>query len=127
MPYIITDDGFAVIANRIKGVGTQPLYIGWGTDSTAPAKTDAALAAEAAGYTRATGVSSIATVTETGDAYVVTGTLTAAAAITVKEWGLFDAVSGGNLLVRETYPAGYVLGIGGFLNFTLAVVIRRTA
>jgi hypothetical protein len=127
VPYIVTDDGFSIVANRVKGLGTQPLYIGWGTNSTAPVKTDAALVAEAAGYTRATGVSSIATVTETGDAYVVTGTLTAAVAITIKEWGLFDAVSGGNLLVRETYPAGYVLGIGGFLNFTITVVIRRTA
>lgn len=127
MPYIVTDDGLAIIANRIKGLGTQPLYIGWGTNSTAPVKTDAALGTEATGYTRATGASAIGTVTETGDAFVVTGSLTAGAAITVKEWGLFDAVVAGNLLVRETYPAGYVLGVGGVLNFTLTVVTRRTA
>ena len=118
MPYMITDDGFAIIANRIKGVGTQPLYIGWGTDSTAPAKTDATLAAEAAGYTRATGVSSIATVTETGDVvHKTTFTFTDAPVTLTDDPGVGQWAA----LKLYDFPAGNIITIGAVINASLAL------
>jgi hypothetical protein len=127
MAKIITNKGLSILASRIKGVGTEPLYIGWGTGIAAPVATNTQLATEdtTGGYARSPGVSTIVTITQAGDTYQVSGSITALAVLTITEWGLFDAVSGGNMLLREVITPGSVLAIGGILNFTFKIQMAR--
>jgi hypothetical protein len=127
MAKVITNKGLNILANRIKGVGDEPLYIGWGIGTTGPTNADIHLATEdtTGGYTRATAVSSIITITQVGDTYQVSGSLTANAVLTITEWGLFDAGSGGNMLLREVKAPGTTLAIGGIINFTFKIQMAR--
>ncbi len=43
MANVLTNEGRAVITNRIKGGGTEPLYVGWGTSAGTSAAADTAL------------------------------------------------------------------------------------
>lgn len=119
MSKIVTDIGLAIIANRIKGLGTQPLYIAWGIGITTPVAGDTTLKTEdtTGGYIRATGVSSITTISVAGDTYQVSGSLNALAPLQITEWALFDNIAGGNMLCREVQLPGFMLGIGDILNF----------
>jgi hypothetical protein len=119
MSRILTNVGLSIITARMKGSGDEPLHIGWGTGTGIILSINAALSAEdvSGGYARVEGTSSFETIDETNDTYVVTGTLTALAALTITEWGLFDAAVNGNLLCRELVPSGNVLAIGGSLTF----------
>ncbi len=125
MAVVLTNKGFEILSSRIKGLLTEPLKIGWGTGTTAPAVTDTTLQTEdvTGGYARATGVSSIVTVVVTNDTYQVSGSLTALAALTITEWGVFDTA--GNLLLREVQNPGQALAIGGIINFVFKIQISR--
>ena len=127
MPKLITNKGLSILANRIKSLGTEPIYIGWGIGTAVPAVTDTQLGTEdvTGGYARALGVSAIITTTQTSDTYQVSGSLTANAVLTITEWGLFDAVSGGNMLLRETKVPGTLLAIGGIITFTFKIQMAR--
>lgn len=123
MAALITAVGFNIIAERIKGNGTEPVYLAWGTGVTEPTITDTDLEAEdsSPAYARVAGVSSIVDGLYAGDTYQVSGSITATAALMITEWALFDAVSGGNMLMREVYAPGHTLAIGGILNFIIKV------
>jgi len=125
MTAVLTNLGLQIIANRIKGNLTEPLNIAWGTGTTAPAVTDTDLETEdtTPGYARVAGVTSIVTVGVTSDTYQVTGAITAQAALTITEWGLFDTA--GNLLCHEVDAAGHVLPLGGILSFIFKVQMSR--
>src|SRR5437667_11497541 len=103
MATFVVNAGLDIVSNRIKGAGTEPLNIGWGTGAGTTARTSTALFTEAvvsmtAGGTDHTlGTSTRQTTTVANDTYQVTGTRTATAAGTVTNAGLFDAASGGNL------------------------------
>lgn len=127
MGAVITTAGLAIVAGRIKGTGTEPLYIAWGTGTTEPTAADTTLETEdtTGGYARVAGVSSIVTVSETDDTYQVSGSITAAAALSITEWGLFDASSSGNMLYREVSNPGFDLEIGGILNFVIKFQIAE--
>lgn len=119
MAFVITNAGLAILSKRIKGLGTEPLYIGWGTGAGVAAVGDTALFTEdtTVGYSRAAGISSIVTTAIADDTYQVSGSLTAGAALVITNWGLFDAASGGNLLVHEDVAVPYSLAAGELLNF----------
>jgi hypothetical protein len=119
MAFVITDKGLEILAKRIKGLGTEPVYIGWGTGVGTAAITDTILFTEdtTGGYTRAIGVSAIVTVGVANDTWQVSGALTALAALSITNWGLFDAAVGGNLLVHEDSAIPYTLAAGAMLNF----------
>jgi hypothetical protein len=74
---VITKLGFSIIANRIQTTPTinAPKFVAIGTGATGAARTavntDTALSTEI--ETRATGIESQATTTETGDTYQVVG------------------------------------------------------
>lgn len=125
MLYVVTNKGLKILSSRVKGLLTEPLNIGWGTGSTAPAIGDTALVAEdiTGGYARVAGVSSIVTLGTVDDTYQVSGTLTAIAVLNITEWGLFDTA--GNLLCRAVEATGYPLSIGGSLNFVFKVQMSR--
>jgi hypothetical protein len=119
MSKIVTDIGLAIVTSRIKGLGTEPLYIGWGIGTTVPVAGDTDLETEdtTGGYVRATGVSAIITISVAGDTYQISGSLTALAPLQITEWALFDNVAGGNMLCREVQLPGVTLGLGDILNF----------
>jgi len=127
MARIVTDVGASIIAQRIKGLETEPLYIAWGTGTTVPVAGDIALKTEDAsyGYSRVAGVSVIVTLGANLDTYQVSGSITATANLTISEWGLFDALTVGNMLLREVTATPFILSIGQTINFVFKVQIAR--
>lgn len=119
MATVVTNAGLAVLSNRIKGSGTEPNYIGWGTGAGTAAKTDTALFTEAA-EARVAGTSSQTTTTVTNDTYTVTGTITSASAQTITNAGLLDAATAGNLFVHGDFT-GIALNSGDSIAFTVNV------
>lgn len=107
----VTNKGLAILANRIKGLGTEPVYLAWGTGAGTAAATDESLFTEAA-EARTQMVSSIVTVGPTGDSYQLSGSIVAAAAKTITNWGVFDALTGGNLLMHESLDPGVPYEVG---------------
>lgn len=126
MATVVTNAGRDIITNRIKGSGTEPLNIGWGTGAGTAAVTDTTLFTEklvdlstSAGTDHTAGTSSRVTTSVTNDTYQVTGTRTATGAGTVTNAGLFDAASGGNLFLKGDFT-----GIGLNANDSIAFTIK---
>jgi hypothetical protein len=120
---VFTNAGTSIVTNRIIQAGTAPKNIGWGTGTTAAAVTDTALVTEAAPTTgggRTVGTESRTTITVTNDNYQVVGTVTAVSSLAITEAGLFDAVSGGNLLIRSQFAAINV-SAGDSIAFTVGL------
>ena len=117
----VVNTGRAIITNRLKGSGTEPVNIAAGTGSTAVLTTDSALGAEVG--SRVTGTSSQQTTTTAGDTYRVTGTWVAASSYTIAEAGLFDAASSGNLFVRGVLASTISLASGDSIAFTFNVQV----
>ena len=119
---VLTNAGRAITTNRIKGLGTEPSYVGVGTGATAAARTavvaDTTLS-NAAGA-RVSGTSTQQTTTVANDTYQVVGTVTAVGAIAVDEAGLFDAATAGNMFLSTTFPV-VNLAIGDSIQTTLKV------
>ena len=124
----VVDGGLDITTNRIKGSGTEPLNIGWGTGAGTAAVADTTLFTEklvdlttSAGTDHTAGTSSRITTTTTNDTYKVTGTRTATGAGTVTNAGLFDAASGGNLFLKGDFT-GIGLASGDSIAFTITAV-----
>lgn len=127
---VLTTLGRAVITNRIKGSGTEPVYVAIGTGATGAARTavvgDSALSTEkttnAGGRpVRTTGTSTQKTTSTTNDTYQVVGTVTCAVeAWAVDEAALFDAATSGNMFSSATFPV-VNLSIGDSIQCTLKV------
>lgn len=127
MATFVVDGGLDITTGRLRGVGTEPLNIGWGTGAGTTTRPDTTLFTEAlvslAGGTtdHTVGVSSQVTTTTTDDTYQVTGTRTATGAGTVTNAGLWDAASGGNLFLKGDFT-GIGLGIGDSITFTIKAI-----
>ena len=124
----VVNQGLDVTTNRIKGAGTEPLYIGWGVGAGTTTKGDTALFAErlvdlttAGGTDHTAGTSSRVLTTVANDTYQVVGTRTATGAGTVTNAGLFDAASGGNLFLKGDFT-GIGLANGDSIAFTIKAV-----
>lgn len=120
----ITNAGLGIITNRIKGSGTSPDYVHWGTGTTAAAVGDTALQTARA-EARTQGTMTQQTTNTSNDTYQLVGTITAAgttAAIT--EAGLFDASTNGNMLLRGTFDA-INLQVGDGIQFTIKTVFDQ--
>ena len=119
---VLTSAGKAITTNRIKGAGTEPLYVGVGVGATGAARTavvgDTALST--AVESRVAGTSTQQTTTVTNDTYQVVGTVTATASRAVDEAGLFDASSAGNMYLSATFPV-VNLSSGDSIQATLKV------
>jgi hypothetical protein len=114
-----TKAGLTITANRIKGSGTEPKYLGWGTGTTAATINDTGLETAAA-ESRTEGTSSIVTTDNTDDTYRVSATLTCAGAgKTISEVALFDASTAGNCFARVTFD-GIALEVGESIAFTIS-------
>jgi hypothetical protein len=118
---VYTNAGKAITTARIKGTGTEPSYIGWGTGAGTAGITDTTLFTEAS-EARVAGTSSQVTTTTTNDTYQVTGTMTVAGSgKTITNAGLFDASTSGNLFMKGDFT-GIALNVGESISFTLKVV-----
>ena len=127
MATFVLDGGLDITTNRVKGLGTEPVNVGWGTGAGTTLRTDTTLFTEAlvtllAGTTDHTaGTSSRITTTTTNDTYQVTATRTATGAGTVTNAGLWDAASGGNLFLKGDFT-GIGLVSGDSIAFTIKCV-----
>lgn len=118
MATVFSNTGKAITTNRLRGSGTEPLNIAWGTGAGTAAITDTTLFTEAS-EARTAGTSSQATVTTTSDTYQVAGTMTVAGSgKTITNAGLFDASTSGNLFMKGDFT-GIVLNVGESIAFTM--------
>lgn len=116
MPTVIVNRGKEIYNDRLRGVGTEPNFIAWGTGAGTAAITDTTLFTESA-EARVSGTSSKQTTSTTNDTYRVTGTMTASAGRTITNAGLFDASTAGNLFLKGDFT-GVVLASGESIAFT---------
>jgi hypothetical protein len=127
MATLVVNGGKGIITNRLKGAGTEPLNVGWGTGAGTTAAADTTLFTEAlvtlaAGTTDHTaGTSTQQTTTTTNDTYQVVATRTATGTGTVTNAGLWDAASGGNLFLKGDFT-GIGLVSGDSILFTFKAV-----
>jgi hypothetical protein len=128
MATFVQDSGLDIVTNRVKGSGTEPLNIGWGTGAGTTVRTETTLFTEklvdlttSAGTDHTLGTSSRQTTTTTNDTYQVVGTRTATGAGTVTNAGLFDAASGGNLFLKGDFT-GIGLASGDAIQFTVKAI-----
>jgi hypothetical protein len=107
MATVLANAGKAIITNRIKGAGTEPNYVAWGTGAGTAAATDTTLFTESAEA-------------RVADTYQVIGTMTASAGRTITNAGLLDASTSGNLFVKGDFT-GIVLNSAESIQFTFKV------
>lgn len=117
MATVITNAGRDIITNRIKGSGTEPVYVGWGTGAGTAAVADTTLFTEAS-ESRVSGTSSRVTTSVTNDTYQVVGTITADGSKTITNAGLLDASTSGNLFLKGDFT-GVALVAGESIQFTM--------
>lgn len=125
MANVLTNAGRAILTSRIKGTGTEPLQIGWGTGAGTAAAADTTLFTETQANlvgttgTRVAGTSTQQTTSVTNDTYRVTGTITATGSGTVTNAGLFDnsTIGSGNLFVKGDFT-GVALSTNDSITFT---------
>jgi hypothetical protein len=127
MATFVVDGGLDITTNRLKGSGTEPLNVGWGTAAGTTARTDTTLFTEkdvdltAAGPARTVGTSTRVTTNTTNDTYQVVATRTATGAGTVTNAGLWDATTGGNLFLKGDFT-GIGLASGDSIQFTIKAI-----
>jgi hypothetical protein len=119
MAVVVTNSGKAIITNRLKGAGTEPLFIGWGTGAGTAAVADTALFTPAA-EARTSGTSTQQTTTVTNDTYRVVGTLTSLSAQSITNAGLLDAASAGNMFLHADHGST-PLAISDSIQYTINV------
>lgn len=125
MATLCVDKGLEMYNNRLKGTGTEPFYIAWGTGAGTTAVTDTTLFTESAQESRTAGTSSITTTSSTNDTYQVTGAIVCQTATkTITNAGLFDASTSGNLFMKSDF-AGISVDPGETIDFTFTVVLAN--
>ena len=120
MPTVYTNAGKALTTARIKGTGSEPLFLAWGTGAGTAAITDTTLFTEAS-EARVSGTSSQVLTTVANDTYQVVGTMTVSGTgKTITNAGLFDASTVGNLFMKGDFT-GIVLAVAESISFTMKV------
>jgi len=118
MATLLVNAGKAIVTNRIKGSGTEPLYVAYGTGAGTTAAADTTLFTETG--TRQTGTSTQQTTSVTNDTYQVVGTQTAGGTLAITNAGLFDASTSGNLFVKGDFST-INLSSGDSIQFTFKI------
>lgn len=122
----VTNKGLNIIANRLKGIGNEPLYFAWGSGAGVAAPADLALFTEESEI-RSVMTSQLDTVSSVGDSYKLTGAIVANADKVITNWGVFDASVGGNLLLHESISPGESYKIGQVGTFLFRLQFMRGA
>jgi hypothetical protein len=115
MATLLVNAGKAIVTSRIKGSGTEPVYVAYGTGAGTTAAADTTLFTETG--TRQTGTSTQQTTSVTNDTYQVVGTQTAGGTLAITNAGLFDASTSGNLFVKGDFST-INLSSGDSIQFT---------
>lgn len=115
MATLLVNAGKAIVTNRIKGSGTEPVYVAYGTGAGTTAATDTTLFTETG--SRVSGTSTQQTTSVTDDTYQVVGTQTAGGTLAITNAGLFDASTSGNLFVKGDFST-INLSSGDSIQFT---------
>jgi len=115
MATLLVNAGKAIVTNRIKGSGTEPVYVAYGTGAGTTAAADTTLFTETG--TRVSGTSTQQTTSVTNDTYQVVGTQTAGGTLAITNAGLFDASTSGNLFVKGDFST-INLSSGDSIQFT---------
>jgi len=118
MAVLLTDSGRANFAALAIGSGAAISYVGWGSSTTAPARTDTTLGTEITPRVSATVTA--ATTSVSNDTIQVAATMTAAGSITVAEVGVFTASSGGVLVLHGSFSTR-TLQSGDTLSLTFTI------
>jgi len=120
---VFTNNGRAIVTNRIIGAGTEPRWIGLGVGATGAARTaavaDTALSSELS-EGRAVGTGTRVTTSVTNDTYQTVGTITASGSRAIDEAATFDALSAGGIAISATFPVVNLLS-GDSLQITAKV------
>ena len=110
---LITNTGFAGVASRINGAGSEAAftYIAVGTGTTAANVSDTTLETEtaASGLSRAAGTASRVTTDVTNDTAQLLKTFTVTGTVAVTESGVLNAAAAGVLLNRQVFSAVNVI------------------
>lgn len=118
MATVFNNSGKGITTARLKGTGTEPNWLAWGTAAGTVLITSTSLFTEAS-ETRVQGTSSQVTVTTTNDTYQVVGTMTVAGSgKTITNAGLFDAVTGNGAYMMGDFT-GIALNVGESISFTM--------
>lgn len=115
MATLLVNAGKAIVTDRIKGSGTEPVYVAYGTGAGTTAATDTTLFSETG--SRVSGTSTQQTTSVTNDTYQVVGTQTAGGTLAITNAGLFDASTSGNLFVKGDFST-INLSSGDSIQFT---------
>lgn len=107
------DDSSATTMNRV----------GWGSGAGTTGESNTTLFTEES-ETRATATLSQQTTTVTGDTFQAVGTITATGTKTITNAGLFDAASGGNMLIKGDFSGIPVLS-GDSIEFTFKLHVDQ--
>lgn len=125
MATLVPNAGLDIVTNRIKGLGTEPLHVAWGTGAGTTAAGDTTLFTESVQEARTAGTSSRQTTNTANDTYQVIGTVTVATSgKTITNAGLFDASTSGNLFMKGDF-SGIALNVGESIQFTMQVVFDQ--
>ncbi len=116
---LVTTDGLAWVAGRIKGSGNAASHMAIGSGATAAVVGDTTLETELGRVALTTAGGVVSGNTITFEATFLAGVGTG----TVNEIGLFDAVTAGNLISRNV-KGPYAKAAGDELTFTLAITVQ---
>lgn len=119
MATVLTNAGRDILTARIKGSGTEPKHVAWGTGVGVAAVGDTTLFTESADEARTAGTSTQEMTSVANDTYQVVGTIMVAVAPkTITNAGLFDAGVAGNLFIKGDFT-GIPLNVGDAIQFTI--------
>ncbi len=111
----LTATGRGIISDRIRGIGSEPINVHWGTGATPPIDVNTALETASA-EAKVVGTPTVQTTTTNKDTYRVVGTLTSASTQTITEAALFDGSD--VLFIRGTFT-GIAVDVGDSIQFTI--------
>jgi hypothetical protein len=133
MATFVVDGGLDITTNRLKGAGTEPLNVGWGTGAqTTTTRADTGLGPTTVEKdvdlttntgNRTAGTSTRQTTNTTNDTYQVVATRTATGSGAVTCAGLFDnvTIASGNLFLKGDFAA-INLASGDAIQFTIKAI-----
>ena len=117
---VVVNSGLSMAISALTTATLPPKFIAWGTGTTTATAANTALESETATI-RCTGTVTIITTTTTSDTLQVTGTMTATAAYTISEVGLFDTNAAGLMFARITFT-GIALNASDSIAWTIKAV-----
>lgn len=119
----VTDAGFALVTDLLKGSGTEPTYIAYGSDDTDFNETDTALGSETDRASATVTRTALNVSNDTIQFYVL---FTASGSVTIKEVGVFNDATTGTCLIRKVLDTQHNLTSGQTYSCTINLALTRS-